>query len=231
MSRSLEMFCTSVFLDGGLNVPNFELRCEALYLSHLQKLINNYDAKWTYFARYCLGIQLRRFNPALGSNSVPHSSKVPKFYKVCLSAFRTLIKSKPDVSFSSMKTCNFYSCLLMEKKIKPKYKSVFLQINFRKRWKTMYLKCIDSQVRDVFWKIIHKVIYVNYFLFNKQMSQDNLCTFCHSHIETINHLCLECIHVKKYKQAKIRKRRNQKKTPTPKTKVGKNQTNNQVLIP
>ena len=30
--------------------------------------------------------------------------------------------------------------------------------------------------------------------------------------------------------AKIRKRRNQKKIPTPKTEVGKYQTNNQVLI-
>ena len=36
---------------------------------------------------------------------------------------------------------------------------------------------------------------------------------------------------KRYKQAKIRKRRNQKKIPTPKTEVGKKQTNNQVLIP
>ena len=34
--------------------------------------------------------------------------------------------------------------------------------------------------------------------------------------------------VKRYKKAKIRKRRNQKKIPTPKTEVGKNQTNNQV---
>ena len=37
--------------------------------------------------------------------------------------------------------------------------------------------------------------------------------------------------VRRYKKAKIRKRRNQKKIPTPKTEVGKNQTNNQVLIP
>ena len=36
---------------------------------------------------------------------------------------------------------------------------------------------------------------------------------------------------KRYKKAKIRKWRNQKKIPTPKTEVGKNQTNNQVLIP
>ena len=38
-------------------------------------------------------------------------------------------------------------------------------------------------------------------------------------------------HPKRHKQAKIRKRRNQKKTPTPKTEVGKNQTNNQAPIP
>ena len=35
----------------------------------------------------------------------------------------------------------------------------------------------------------------------------------------------------RYKKAKIRKRHNQKKIPTPKTEVGKNQTNSQVLIP
>ena len=34
---------------------------------------------------------------------------------------------------------------------------------------------------------------------------------------------------KKVQVVKIRKRRNQKKIPTPKTEVGKNQTNNQVL--
>ena len=41
----------------------------------------------------------------------------------------------------------------------------------------------------------------------------------------------ESLKRKRYKQAKIRKRRNQRKIPTPKTEVGKHQTNNQVLIP
>ena len=46
----------------------------------------------------------------------------------------------------------------------------------------------------------------------------------------INHVLAFILYKgKKYKQAKTRKRRNQKKTPTPKTKVGKNQTNNQVV--
>ena len=41
----------------------------------------------------------------------------------------------------------------------------------------------------------------------------------------------EIVGKKRHKQAKIRKRRNQKKIPTPKAEVGKIQTNNQVLIP
>ena len=36
---------------------------------------------------------------------------------------------------------------------------------------------------------------------------------------------------KKVQVGKDQERRNQKKIPTPKTEVGKNQTNNQVLIP
>ena len=49
-------------------------------------------------------------------------------------------------------------------------------------------------------------------------------------------VCLSCLIVlfsftKMYKLATIKKRRNKKKIPTPKTEAGKNQTNNQVLRP
>ena len=183
------------FHSGGLNVPNFRLKCEALYLSHLQKLINNYDAKWTYFAKYWLGIQLRSLNPALGSNSFPHCYDVPQFYQVCLSTFRKILNLNSDVSFSSMKTCDFYQCLLNEKKITPKCETIFPDLNFKCIWKNMYLPSIDPQARDVYWKVIHEVIYVNYFLFNKHISKENQCPLCNSHIETINHLFLECKYV------------------------------------
>ena len=49
--------------------------------------------------------------------------------------------------------------------------------------------------------------------------------------EPLNQVISSAPSTERYKQAKIRKRRNQKKIPTPKTEVGKNQTNNQVLIP
>lgn len=183
------------FQNGGLNVPNFRLKCEALYLSHFQKLINNYEAKWTYFAKYWLGIQLRNFNPSLGNNSFPHSESIPPFYQVCLAAFKKLLKIVPDVSFSNLKTCIFYKILLSEKKIRPKCETVFPQVNFMNIWKNMYLPCIDSHVRDTYWKIMHEIIYVNYYLFNKNISKDKFCPLCHNHVETINHLFLECIYV------------------------------------
>ena len=180
------------FVDGGLNVPNFELKCEALYLSHLQKLINNYDAKWTYFAKYWLGIQLRRFNPSLASNSFPHSDNIPPFYQVCISTFRKLLDLYPDISFSSIKTRDFYQRLLSENKIQPKCISVFPQLNFKNIWHNMYLNCIDPHARDVYWKVIHEVIYVNYFLFSKRITKENQCPLCKTQVETINHLFLEC---------------------------------------
>ena len=47
-----------------------------MYVSHLQKLINDYEAKWTYFAKYWIGLQLIHLNQSLGSNSFPHSEYV-----------------------------------------------------------------------------------------------------------------------------------------------------------
>ena len=46
------------FQDGGLKIPNLKLKLQFLYLSHLQKLIYNSDAKWTYFAKYWIGLKI-----------------------------------------------------------------------------------------------------------------------------------------------------------------------------
>ena len=54
---------------------------------HLYKLFSNQEAKWTYFAKYWIGIHLRKFNASFASNLVPHSDYVPPFYRVCLTVF------------------------------------------------------------------------------------------------------------------------------------------------
>ena len=49
------------FNQGGLKIPCLKLKSSAFYLNHLQKLINNYEAKWTYFAKYWTGLHLKKF--------------------------------------------------------------------------------------------------------------------------------------------------------------------------
>ena len=55
----------------------------------------------------------------------------------------------------------------------------------------MYLPCIDPDVRNTLWKISHDVLYVNYFLFCKNINKNKLCPSCKK-IETSSHLFLEC---------------------------------------
>ena len=183
------------FLKGGLNVPNFRLKCEALQLCHLQKLICNHDANWTHFARYWIGIQLRKYNSSLASNSIPHSDYIPSFYKTCLSSFKKLIDINPDISFGNLTCKFFYNVLLDACNIRPKVETVFPQVDFKSVWRNLYNSCIDPDVRNVSWKICHDVLFVNYYLFNKNISKDKSCPLC-GNIETISHLFLECKIVK-----------------------------------
>ena len=76
--------CYLEFFNGGLNVPNFRLNFEALQLVHTQKLICNHDAYWTYFARYWIGLQIRKYNSSFSNNTIPHSEYIPHFYRSCL---------------------------------------------------------------------------------------------------------------------------------------------------
>ena len=105
------------FAKGGLNIPNFKLKCEVLLLSHLQKLFFNHNAYWTYFARYWIGLQHRKFNKTFACNSIPHSETIPKFYKSCLDILKRLTDKFPDFSFNvSFKSRTYYNMLLDLKK-------------------------------------------------------------------------------------------------------------------
>ena len=108
------------FHDGGLKVPNMKLKCQSLYLVHLQKLICNSEAKWTYFAKYWIGLQLRQFNPLLASNSFPHSDTVSPFYEECLFVFRMFVDIYPDFEFGNSTSKSFSNLLLATVSEKPK---------------------------------------------------------------------------------------------------------------
>ena len=96
---------TTLYLDfnqGGLNVPCLKLKCHSLYLNHLQKIVNNHEAKWTYFAKYWIGLQLRNLNPAFANSSIPHSEHIPIFYKNCITLLDYFLNNNQDLIFNTL---------------------------------------------------------------------------------------------------------------------------------
>ena len=84
------------FSKGGLNICNIEVKLQALYLKHIQFLVNDYSAKWCYFAKYWIGLSLRKHNKKLASLLCPHSDYIPPFYQQCLNALK-LFEAKKTV--------------------------------------------------------------------------------------------------------------------------------------
>ena len=64
------------FKSGGLNILSIKLKCESQYLTQINKIINNHDAIWTYFAKYWIGITLRKHYATLFSNNASHNDNV-----------------------------------------------------------------------------------------------------------------------------------------------------------
>ena len=179
------------FHEGGLNVPNMKLKCFSSYLTHIQNLVFNRDAKWTYFAKYWIGIHLRKLNPSLGSSNFPHSECPPPFYRTCLKAFDIFIKLYPDFSFYKSSSKIYYKIFLKDIINVPKICTLCPNVNFKSIWKNIYLPCIDPRVRNTIYKLCHDIMYVNYYLYNKNISKDKKCPLC-GRIETTTHLFLEC---------------------------------------
>ena len=182
------------FSIGGLMVPNIKLKCNSFYLLHISKLINNYPAPWTHFAKYWIGLSLREYNESFASNFLPHSEYVPPFYSYCLELFRSFIKSNPDVSFSSWSAKEFYLCLL-DSSYRPKCYSNFPLVDFKNSFSNINSNAVDSTCRDVCFKLTHDNLLTNNLLYSKNMSKTRKCLFCNN-VETSEHLFLQCYFTK-----------------------------------
>lgn len=179
------------YKKGGLNVPNLMLKMKSFQLSHIQKLLNNHDAMWTYFAKYWLGIRLRKYNASLFSNTVPHGDTIPDYYKKCMSTFDELIQSYPNLQFGTVSTRAFYDLLFKPEEITVKTLKLFPSIDFKVVFANLNSSCISPRARDLCWKMAHDVVYVNYFLKFRHISKTDKCPLCNG-IETVSHLFLEC---------------------------------------
>ena len=124
----------------------------------MQKLVNNHEAKWTFFAKYWTGLQLKKFNTTFASNSYPHSEYVPIFYKKCMSILNSFIETNADIDFKSFHKNLFYKFLLHEITVPAKIETVCPNIDFKQVWSNFNVPYIDPAVRKPFWKLCHDVM-------------------------------------------------------------------------
>lgn len=165
----------------------------ALLLKHIQKIILGHEAIWVHFAKYWIGLNLRKYNSSLASNNFPHSFDfIPPFYKVCLDALNMFTSLHPDVPFVNSPTRLYYFALL-NREFPVKCCRNFPQIKFPKVFKNIFSSVIDPCHRNICYRLAHDVVYVNYYLYCKKISKRTKCFFCNN-IETVSHLFLECSH-------------------------------------
>lgn len=98
----------------------------------------------------------------------------------------------PDRSFGNIINKQFYKILSKYVITHSKIYKICPTVYLKSIWKNIYFPCIYPSVRNTIFKLCHEIIYVNYFLFTKDISKDNKsCPFC-GKIETIAHLFTEC---------------------------------------
>ena len=183
-------------LFGGLYVVNIRQKLLAFQIQHLQKIIKNYDAKFTSVCSYWIGHSLRHLNPDLARNSIPHSDYIPSFYVSCLKSLKAFVDKNPDVTLGNLKTKEIY-WLLFDKDFTPKILEKNPTIDFSCVFRNLTDPFLDKFSRDIMFKLIHNVIPVNFLMFKRHIYKSDKCTFCKTtNVETIQHLFFDCVHVK-----------------------------------
>src|SRR5207253_957102 len=105
--------------QGGIGICNVKCKSTALLLTHVKEIINLADKTWFPFARYWLGFRLRGENPALDSNSLPRTEKMPYFYEKCFIAYTIIKGENPDLDWKKELSKTLYTKLLEMEIEKP----------------------------------------------------------------------------------------------------------------
>jgi exonuclease III len=179
---------------GGFKIVNVKLKIDALHVKHIIKVLST-EAKWKYFAVYWFGYSLRQFQPDFASNHIPHSATMPVFYSKSIKAFKVLAKG--NTNFLNMTTKDIYRYFVSIEAKVPRIVNKFPRINFENVWQNTCNKFIDPVHRDVSWRIVHHVIPVNYYLYEKNIRNYCNCYLCPG-VETVIHLFVCCPVVKAF---------------------------------
>ena len=175
---------------GGLGILVPLIQGQALrikYLIQLGKKDNNNI--WTYLKRYCVSSKIQNFTPHwqfLRTNVIPknYDSYVPD----CYSDIIPLTKENIKNIFKKRRNYQEYPQNNLDKSSK-KYKiAAEMKWNCIRQeilpWKCIWQNKFNSynmpHENNIYFKILHRVLYVNQKIYDNAYNKNNLTPFCHN---------------------------------------------------
>ena len=176
-------------LDGGLSMPDIQLRSYINQIQILSKISQEINQPWSALYIYWLGFSLKDIYPMLSSNIYVHTMNIPKelsYYNKILKLF------KPNKEIWSMNNKLIYKHILHVNKIKSPIEINLPKVNWEYIW--ISLNNLNNPIdKNIIFRYIHSILPDGEYLMKYHILQ-NLpkCTMCHKGFYTLNHIFVKC---------------------------------------
>ena len=184
--------------DGGINLLNLRMKCQALRVAGMISILANLSDSSFYLCRFYVGRRLSTLRPewrSLTSNLVPNAVLPSKFYSDCISVLSSLRLT--DENFNCK---TFYNLLLSKESSSPllsRHWTPVLGPGFSPTnlWSRVRDNFSENFKEDILWLIILRGIKVRDSLTRWGYIANPQCSLC-GRRETIDHCFLYCSRVK-----------------------------------
>ena len=124
------------------------------------------------------GLQLRRYDSSFASLLIPHAEQPSEFYNKTLDTFRKPTASSAVVEPQDFEPRLVYRKLQATEFAPPVVIDKFPHVDFYKAFTNLNSHLIHPRARELEWRVLHRVVPVNEYLFRLHINRNALCPFC-----------------------------------------------------
>ena len=184
--------------NGGINLVNLKLKCQALRVAGMISTLNNLIDSSFYLCRFYVGRRLSTLRSewrSLASNLIPNAVLPSNFYSDCISVLSSV--RLPDDNLNSKV---FYNLLLSKESSSPLLSWHWTPVlgpgfSLSGHWSRVRDDFCENFKEDILWLIVLRGIKVRDSLTRWGYIANPQCSFC-GRRETIDHCFLYCSRVK-----------------------------------
>ena len=184
--------------NGGINLVNLKLKCQALGVAGMISTLNNLFDSSFYLCRFYVGRRLSTLRSewrSLASNLIPNAVLPSNFYSDCISVLSSV--RLPDDNINSKVLYNF---LLSKESSSPLLSWHWTPVlgpgfSLSGHWSRVRDDFCENFKEDILWLIVLRGIKVRNSLTRWGYIANPQCSFC-GRRETIDHCFLNCSRVK-----------------------------------